>query len=208
MQKLLEFFGLGGKRENGLPPKEQGKRNLWLMGLAALGVLLLIISGTRGDSPAANQRPSRETPEPAVQEQVKSGISLEEEKLSKRLCELLSKVEGAGRVEVSVRLSSSASVDYAVNTTTSKKTTQEQDQSGDTRLITENTESGQLVMNRSGSGGEQPVVEREMAPRVVGVLVVAEGAGDAFVKARLFEATRVALGIEPQKIAVIPMERG
>jgi stage III sporulation protein AG len=37
--------------------------------------------------------------------------------------------------------------------------------------------------------------------------VVAEGASEARVKAKLFEATRVALGIEPQKIMVLPMER-
>jgi len=209
LKKLWEFFGLGRKKENGLPPKEQGRRNLWLMGLAALGVLLLVFSGTRGGSTTSGQQPSRqEMPELASQEQFAGSISLEEKKLSERICALLSRVEGAGRVEVSVKLSGSSSVDYAVNSTIGKKTTQEQDQSGGTRLTTENTESGQLVMNRNGSGGEQPVVERETAPRVAGVLVVAEGAGDALVKARLFEAARVALGIEPQKIAVMPMEVG
>ncbi|MCL6639637.1 MAG: hypothetical protein K6T80_08185, partial [Firmicutes bacterium] len=118
------------------------------------------------------------------------------------------RVEGAGRVEVSVRLQASTRAEYAVNTTSGKKTTQEKDQSGGSRVITEDTGSGQLVMNRSGQGIEAPVVERETAPQVAGVLVVAEGAGDAAVKAKLFEASRVALGIEPQKILVVPMERG
>jgi stage III sporulation protein AG len=94
-----------------------------------------------------------------------------------------------------------------VNTTTGKKTIQERDQSGGTRQTTEDSGSGQLVMNRNGAGGEQPVVERELAPQVAGVLVVAEGAGDSRVRAKLFEATRVAMGIEPQKIVVLPMER-
>jgi stage III sporulation protein AG len=134
-------------------------------------------------------------------------MSAEEEKISKKLCEMLRQVEGAGKVEVSVRLSGSTKEEYAVNTTTGKKTTQERDQTGGTRVITEDSSSGQLVMNRSGSGGEQPVVEREAAPQVAGVLVVAEGASEAKVKAKLFEATRVSLGIEPQKIMVLPMER-
>jgi stage III sporulation protein AG len=110
-------------------------------------------------------------------------------------------------VQASVRLSGSAREEYAINTTTGKKTTQERDQTGGTRLTTEDTSSGQLVMNRSGTGGEQPVVERAAAPQVAGVLVVAEGASEARVKAKLFEATRVALGIEPQNIMVLPMER-
>ncbi|MDD4237840.1 MAG: hypothetical protein PHT62_04720, partial [Desulfotomaculaceae bacterium] len=123
------------------------------------------------------------------------------------LCVMLRQVEGAGQVEASVRLSGSTREEYAVNTTTGKKTTQERDQTGGTRLTTEDNSSSQLVMNRSGTGGEQPVVEREAAPQVAGVLVVAEGAGEARVKAKLFEATRVALGIEPHKIMVLPMER-
>ena len=94
-----------------------------------------------------------------------------------------------------------------MNTTTGKKTTQERDQTGGTRLTTEDSGSDQLVMNRSENGEERPVVEREVAPQVAGVLVVAEGAGDSRIKARLFEATRVALGVDPQKILVLKMER-
>lgn len=203
MGKLLDFFGLSGK--NGFPAKEQGRRNLWLAGLAALGVVLLVFSGVSGSKTAPKQPSSLEAPVPPAQ--VKSGMSLEEEELSKKLCDMLKQVEGAGRVEVSVRLSGSTRAEYAVNTTTGKKTIQERDQSGGTRQTTEDSGSGQLVMNRNGAGGEQPVVERELAPQVAGVLVVAEGAGDSRVRAKLFEATRVAMGIEPQKIVVLPMER-
>jgi stage III sporulation protein AG len=209
LKKIWEFFGMGGEKENGLPPKEQGRRNLWLIGLAGLGVLLLVFSGVRGENTTSGQQPlSQEESGIVLQKQFKSSIAFEENKLSENLCNLLSRVEGAGRVQVAVKITGSTNVEYAVNSTVGKKTTQEQDQSGGTRLTTENTESGQLVMNRTESGGEQPVVERETAPRVVGVLVVAEGAGDALVKARLFEAVKVALGIEPQKIAVVPMEGG
>ncbi|MCL6635093.1 MAG: hypothetical protein K6T29_04910 [Peptococcaceae bacterium] len=208
MHKLLEFFGLGGQGKDRFPPKVQGRRNLWLAGLAAAGVLLLVLSGISGGRPDAGQSSRHDAPAPPAREQAKSGMSLEEEQLGRKLCEMLRQVEGAGRVEVSVRLSGSTRAEYAVNTTTGKKTVQERDQSGGTRLTTEDTGSGQLVMNRNGAGGEQPVMEREVAPQVAGVLVVAEGARDARVKAKLFEATRVALGIEPQKIVVLPMERG
>ncbi|NLJ75776.1 MAG: hypothetical protein GX325_00745, partial [Peptococcaceae bacterium] len=51
------------------------------------------------------------------------------------------------------------------------------------------------------------VIERQEAPHIAGVLVVAEGAVDARVKAKLYEATRVAVGVEPQRILVLPMER-
>lgn len=207
MRKILEFLGFASQGKNGFPSKEHGRRNLWLAGLAALGVIMLVFSGMSGGKPSAKQSSRPEVPVSPTQEQLKSGMSAEEEQLSKKLCEILKQVEGAGRVEVSVRLSGSTRAAYAVNTTTGKKTTEERDQAGGTRLTTEDSGSGQLVMNRNGTGGEQPVVEREIAPLVAGVLVVADGAREGLVRSKLFDATRVALGIEPHKILVMPMER-
>ncbi|MHB1042156.1 MAG: hypothetical protein ACYC0Q_04880 [Eubacteriales bacterium] len=208
MRKLLDFFGFNQGGDG--PPKNRAKLSGSLLLLAALGAILLVIGSVRGgggsSQPKANLKP--EAFVQSQQEQAKNSMTYEEELLAKKLCEMLKKIEGAGVVEVSVRLFSSARAEYAVNTNTGKKVTQEHDQSGGSRLITEDTGSGQLVMNKGGQGSETPVVEREMAPQITGVLVVAEGAGDARVKAKLFDATRTALGIEPQKIMVVSMERG
>lgn len=210
MRKLLNFFGYN--RGGNEPPKNRVKLSGSLLALAALGALLLVFGSIRGggesNQPKSNMNLKPETLIQSPRDQVKNSMTYEEELLAKKLCEMLKKIDGAGVVEVSVRLFSSARAEYAVNTTTGKKVTQERDQSGGTRLITEDTGSGQLVLNKGGQGSETPVVEREMAPQITGVLVVAEGAGDARVKAKLFEATRIALGIEPQKIMVAPMERG
>ncbi len=208
MHRILNFIGLkdSDKSKNGSPPKEQGRRNLWLAALGALGIALLVFANTGGSRPASVQ-PEQVLPGPAVGEKTENSMSGEEEQISIKLREMLRQVDGAGKVEVSVRLSGSTREEYAVNTTTGKKTTQERDQTGGTRLTTEDSGSGQLVMNRGGTGEERPVVEREVAPQVAGVLVVSEGAGDSRVKAKLFEATRVALGVEPQKILVLKMER-
>lgn len=199
MRSLLDLFKIGGFG------KSEGRRSLWLGGLASLGIILLVTSGLVGDKPSPREATQGEPAIPQSRQQALSGMSVEEESLSKRLCEMLRQVEGAGKVEVSVRLSGSTRAEYAVNTSTGKKTTQERDQSGGTRLTTEDSSSGQIVMNRSGNN-EQPVIEREVAPKISGVLVVAEGAGDARVKAKLFEATRVALGVEPHKILVLQKE--
>lgn len=205
MSRLLKLFGRGGGNAEGFFSKEKNWRNLWLAGLAAVGVALLILSGTSGVKPGGGETAPQEAA--PAREQFTSGMTAEEDQIGKKLCEMLKQVEGAGRVEVSVRLSGSTRSDYAVNTTTSKKTTQEKDQSGGTRITTEDSGSDQLVMNRSATGGEQPVVEMEAAPQIAGVLVVAEGAVNAGVKAKIFEAARVALGVAPQRILVLPMER-
>ncbi len=205
MHRILNFFT--GGSDNSVPPKKQSKGNLWLIALGVLGIALLVISGPGGGKPATVQ-PEQVLPGSAAGDRPENSMAFEEEQIGGKLREMLRQVDGAGRVEVSVRLSGSTREEYAVNTTTGKKTTQERDQSGGTRLTTEDSGSGQLVLNRSGSGEETPVVEREVAPQVAGVLIVAEGAGDSRIKARLFEATQVALGIDPQRILVLKMERG
>lgn len=207
MKRLLSLLGSGGQGNKEFPTKDMFRRNLWLAGLAALGIILLLFPWTNRVKPAEPAPEQSGLSVAAPSEQAGNGMSAEEERISNRLCEMLRHVEGAGQVKASVRLSGSNREEYAVNTTTGKKTTQERDQTGGTRLTTEDTSSSQLVMNRNGSGGEQPVVERETAAQIAGVLVVAEGAGDARVKAKLYEATKIALGIEPQKIMVLPMER-
>lgn len=205
MGKLLDLFGISGKGAGGFFAREKNRRNLWLAGLAAVGVALLILSSINSGKTDGQQTGIQQAA--PVPEQFTGGMTAEEDQLGKKLCEMLKQVEGAGRVEVSVRLSGSTRSEYAVNATTGNKTTQEKDQSGGTRTTTEDSGSEQLVMNRSGSGGEQPVVEREVAPQIAGVLVVAEGAVDARVKAKIFAAAQVALGVEPQRILVLPMER-
>jgi len=207
MGSILDFLGLRRGGGDGLPAKNIFKRNLWLAGLAVLGILLLLFPSFN-QAKNDEQRPSAaDQPAAVSDEQENVGMSDEEENISKRLCAMLRQVEGAGHVEASVRLASSTREEFALNTTSGKKTTEEKDQAGGTRIITEDTASSQLVMNKNGTNGEQPVVVSETAPQIAGVLVVAEGANDARVKAKLFEATRVALGIEPQNILVLPMER-
>lgn len=185
--------------------KEIKKRGFLLAGLAVLGLFLIFFPWAGGkDSSSPPQNGG--TPVSGQREASGTVMTREEEQLSKKLCEILKRVEGAGKVEVSVRLSNSTRSEYAFNTTAGKKTVQERDQSGGTRLTTEGTESEQLVVNRRGSG-EEPVVQQETAPKVAGVLIVAEGAAQPRVKAKLFEAARVSLGVEPQKITVLPMGR-
>ncbi len=135
-------------------------------------------------------------------------MTQEEKELSGELRQMLEQVAGAGRVEVTVQLASSTNNDYAINTTTGLKTTQESDQGGGSRQITENTDTSTVVIARGNQGLEEPVVKKEVAPDVAGILVVAQGADTPRVKADLFRAVQVALGVEPHRIIVLPMKEG
>jgi stage III sporulation protein AG len=192
--KLRDLWG-GGKHG----------RQVLLLAMAVLGIFLLLLghldTGTREAKPAdVVGSPEVKTGGKPVSLQIQS----EEEYLAQRLENLLQQVSGVGRVDVSVRLEHSTTSEYAVNTTVGRKISDESSESGTTRVTTEVSESGQLVVVRGERGYEIPVVERELASRVTGVLVVAEGARDPAIKAELFRATRVALGVEPHKILVLP----
>lgn len=177
-----------------------------LLVLAALGVFLLLLGhldlgGPRPAVPVnAVTAPEPWSSVPTARLQIQS----EEEYLARTLEAMLRQISGAGRVDVVIRLEASTTSEYALNQTSGRRVTDEKDPAGTVRVTTEVNDSGQLVVVRGDRGYEMPVVERETAPRVTGVLVVAEGARDPHVKAELFRAVRVALGVEPHRILVLP----
>jgi len=186
--------------------KNNRKVMLWLAGAVALGISLIIMGGG-GQAPQQADKSAEKVEIEPEQMQESSIMAREEENLASRLQGMLERIEGAGSVKVTLRLAASAKETYAVNTTTGRKTTVEKDQGGGNRTTSENTDTSQMVISRN-SKGETPVVEMESASRVAGVLVVSSGAGNPQVKERLFEAVRVALGIEPHRILVLPGEGG
>lgn len=197
-----------GDGETDGPKKEQVKKLKFMAAGLIVGVGLILL-GSWGDKPAEQTNPSpvKETREITPKSPEKTAMAAEEDYLAEKLRDMLQQVDGAGQVKVTVRLESSTQTEYAVNTSTGKKTTQERDQSGGTRTLTEDTDSGQLVLV-TRNGEETPVMSREVAPKVAGVLVVAEGANDPKVRAELFRAAQVALGVEPHKVIVMAKKAG
>lgn len=204
IQRLKDFLIniLNNSGDGNYPPKLQKQKLLWLAGIIALGIILLI-AGSYG-SQERNQQPKTQIREET--ESIISNLSMmdqEEKNLAGNLKKILTQIEGAGQLDVTIRLATSRQDLYAVNTTSGRKTTEEKDQVGGTRLTTENTDSGQLVLVRNGQE-EAPVVEEARCAQIAGVLVVAQGAKDPEIKGRLFKAVQVALGIEPQKVLILP----
>ncbi len=198
---------LAGEGGGGGPQKAVRKKMWWLAGAVFLGVGLIILGNMGSPPPQTEQKNAAAIDPPADRPALKSRMAVEEEALAARLQGLLERIEGAGSVRVTIRLASSAREDYAVNTTTGKKTTVEKDQGGGARTINENSDSVQVVIARDGKG-DSPVVEMETASKVAGVLVVSGGAANPAVRERLFEATRVALNVDPHRIVVLPSGGG
>ncbi len=165
-----------------------GRYGLYLLVAAVcLGLLALLW-------PSADTRSVPESP-PAVSQA--GGVYQARAALAADLERILSQVEGAGPVQVSITLSSDGLRSYARNTKTEHRVTQEADRMGGDREVTEANQNSDIAI----SGGAALLVE-DSAPQVGGVLVVAEGAADNRVKERLTDATTVLLNVSPHQVRV------
>lgn len=118
---------------------------------------------------------------------------------------LLSSVEGVGKVEVMLTFLSSEELVVEKDAPVVRSNTVEKDSEGGTRTVTQ-YESGDSTVYLSGSGASEPYVVKILNPRVEGVVVVAEGAGDDMVRSDIAEIVQALFGVEAQRVKVVPMQ--
>lgn len=177
--------------------------------LATVGIALLLAGGLFSDTGSRQDTsPQTEiTPQANTEEAGTMTISEAEKLLEERLRISLEKIQGVGSTSVTVSLASTNQQEFAVNTNSGSKVTNEKDPSGGTRVTTESTDNGQMVLVHQNQGsGENPVVVRELKPEIQGVIVVAEGADNPYVKAELVTAVQTLLDIPAHKVSVLPKE--
>lgn len=109
--------------------------------------------------------------------------------LENKLSNVLSKVSGAGQVDVIITLENGFSYEYATDTETKTVV------SGGTET-TVTTETVILVSN-------EPVVVKEIYPSIKGVVVVADGANDVTVKLDIISAVETVLEVDRDKITIL-----
>ena len=183
------------------PKKEQ------LVVLLLFGVLLVVIAipTTPGKTTAGGESETISGAEAATDDIEAAGLSYEEQ-LEKRLSAILSRVAGAGRVEVMVTLESRGERIVEKDTPESRKSVEETDSSGGSRTTDEQDWGEETVYYEDGSGGKSPYVVKELEPNIEGVLVLAEGGDSAVVKQELLEAVQALFPIEAHKVKIMKLE--
>ena len=121
--------------------------------------------------------------------------------MEENLKSILSQINGAGKVDVMITFVSGNESVPAVDVTTSQNTTQEKDKEGGARDIKESNKENSIVYEES-QGVKKPFVVKEILPKVKGVVIVAEGAGDAEVRSNLTKAAQALLEVAAHKIQV------
>ena len=135
--------------------------------------------------------PDKVEKETSAQRDTKTQETSESEKkdLESKLTEILSKINGAGDVDVMITFESSEEIVPAYNSNTTTETTKEQDSSGGERTTTSSTQNKTMITSNSN----EPVVLKTSEAKIKGVIVVASGASNQKVKQLLYEAVKTTL---------------
>ena len=127
---------------------------------------------------------------------------LYELRLEQRIRDVLKKVDGVGEVDVMLTLFSSSEKVLRVDKERSRSATSETDSSGGTRQqADESLRESTVLAGSSGSG--EPVVEKELAPEISGIVISAQGGGNASVQKEISEAMQALFGLPAHKIKVL-----
>lgn len=127
-------------------------------------------------------------------------------KMETRLAGILSSINGAGKVQVFLSFSDFGMkvVEKDVSYTRNNEERSGGDIQNTTVLNTENSE--ETIYTTDESGKEVPFVNKTTAPKVSGVLVVAQGGGNEKIQQEMKEAIMALFGIEEHKIKVVKMK--
>ncbi len=156
----------------------------------SVGILILILSNMFANSNDKNINKSEPT----------NIISKENDEL--RLEKILSKVHGAGKTDVMITYDTGIEKVTIQNSKISKSSSNDTEKSGEEETTNEISEERQTVMNGSGNS-QTPFITKEVNPRVRGVLVVADGAGDETVRYNLTNAVAAVLDVPYYRIQVL-----
>ena len=125
--------------------------------------------------------------------------------LEKNLEAILSKLNGVGEVSVLITYSETSEVISMYNESIKSSTTEELDTSGGRRTI-EQKDSSKDIAYQEESGVKTPITQKIVLPKVVGAIVIAEGAESALVKANIIQAVEAVTGLPIHKIQVFEMK--
>ena len=166
-------------------PENKKMRSNVLLALM-LGILLLAAGKSFSFS-------EKDAASPPLSHTAEGTALAEDRETEQRMAEILSKVEGAGQVDVMLTYRQTEEKSIARN--------EVREESSD-NLRTENT----AILLEDGDGATQPLILSENSPVVEGVVIAAQGADSPAVVAALNQAAQALLDVPAHKVAVLKMK--
>lgn len=120
-----------------------------------------------------------------------------EDSLEKKIANILTNINGVGKVEVLITYNETEEIVPVYNKTDKKSITNETDSTGGTRTIEEKDIQEEVVYQNN-----QIVTQKTISPKIEGAIITATGAGNAEVKSNIIQAVEAVTGISTHKIQV------
>ena len=126
--------------------------------------------------------------------------------LEQKLEDILSKINGVGKVSVLITYSQSSEIVAMYNETSKSSFTEEEDSEGGTRKIDE-TDSTKEIIYTQENGINVPVTQKVVNPTIEGAIITAGGANNATIKTNIIQAVEAVTGLATHKIQVFEMSK-
>lgn len=173
---------------------EKDKKKIYsLLSLGVICAIALIVlpSFSKGD-----QR--EEEKNAKIDKQAEVSKENKNDAIESKLKNILSKIEGAGEIDVMITFESSEEIQPAFNSNSSTEKTQEVDAQGGERTITTSNENKTMITSSSNN----PIILKTNEAKIKGVIVVSSGASDPHVKETLYSAVQTALQVSGHQVEV------
>lgn len=173
------------------PENKNTLRSIYM--LFIIGVILLVLSGSLSKSSEMVDEDVYESNSEYLKEN--ASVNYIDNNIEKQLEETLSKVEGAGEVDVFITYSSTEERIIAKNI----KTEINYNELG--KDVIEKEENDVVLVS-----GDTPYILMEYSPKVEGVVVVAGGGDNPIVKQALHSSVQAVFDVEAHKIVILKMK--
>ena len=199
MKQWKDLKSLIIKNEDGNQKKKI--ENLIIFVIILIITIIAINSIWNGKNNKSTTKEENNTYSKQLANSESSNSNLEENQLEKRLENILSKIEGVGKVNVMLTYSQSSEIVPVYNETSKDSSTEETDSSGGSRSIKQVDNNKEIVF-QSENGQNVPITKTIVNPKIEGVIVTAQGANNANIRTNIIQAIGAVTGVATYKIQV------
>lgn len=128
-----------------------------------------------------------------------SSSNVSDSGLEQKMEECFSSIEGVGKVKVMITYKSSS--EKVVADETNEKNSQNSD--GDKSSTETSKDVKKVIVD--GKDGNEALVLKELSPEIEGIVIIAQGGGDVFVKDALLRAAQALTDVPSYKIEILKM---
>ncbi len=172
--------------------REKKSRVILLIGF--LGIALILASGFFTDNRSGKTEAETEAAVPDAADEYRK-------KLEQELAAIISRIDGAGEVSILITMETTTEDVYVVEKKTEEKNSHSSSDDGETG-DGEYREENKYVTVKRKDGSEDAVLQKQIMPKIRGVLVVCDGGGNSVVKEKITQAVSGVLNISGGKVVV------